>query len=103
MTNTEFLNKFDVGEKFSEDELREIGWGESPDGSKYVDEEEGEDHRWQREMTTIFSVDGRTFALNWMKGLTECQESDYESQPYEVKKEEYQKTITVTKWARVKK
>ena len=49
-------------------------------------------------MTTVIEVAGRFFAIDWMAALTECQESDFWQQPREVRKHEYQKTITVTEW-----
>lgn len=45
-------------------------------------------------MKTIIDVDGQLYAIDWMRGLTECQESEYWNQPYKVKKVE--KVITKT-------
>lgn len=59
-----------------------------------VEEIEGDDHRQQREMETIIDVDGQLYAIDWMRGLTECQEGEYWNQPYKVKKVE--KVITKT-------
>ena len=59
-----------------------------------VEEIEGDDHRWQREIRTIIDVDGQLYAIDWMRGLTECQENEFYDQPYKVKKVE--KVITKT-------
>ena len=50
--------------------------------------------RWTEDMTTIFKVLGRFFAIDWQRGLTEFQENFYNEQPYEVIKKE--KVVTVT-------
>lgn len=84
------------GEKLSEKELREIIDFE-------IDREDGDNRRWSRTVTSILSMCGRYFALEWEEGLTEYQENEYYNQPYEVMKKTYQKTITVTEWIEVKK
>ena len=92
------MARYDAGEKFSTDELEEIvSWECFP----RVKDIEGSDHRWQREMTTVFEVGGRLFALDWMKGLTEMQENDFWEQPYEVK--EVTKMVEVKKYVKVEK
>ena len=45
-------------------------------------------------MQTIIDVDGQLYAIDWMRGLTECQENEYLEQPYKVKKVE--RVITKT-------
>ena len=85
----DIINKLKSGEKLSECELRKLCW------SNYVVEDiESDDHRWQREMTTSIDVDGQLYAIDWMCGLTEYQESEFWDQPYKVKKVE--KVITKT-------
>ena len=37
-----------------------------------------------------------------MRGLTECQENEFEDQPVEVRKHTYEKTIEVTEWIPIK-
>lgn len=37
-----------------------------------------------------------------MRGLTECQENDFEDQPVEVRKHTYEKIIEVTEWIPIK-
>ena len=96
MTDPEFLQKYDNGQKFSEEELSDMLWS-----FNIVDRIVGEDHRWQREMTTVFDISGRFFKLDWMKGLTENQESDFWKQPQEVRKHTCEKTIVVTEWVPV--
>lgn len=58
------------------------------DYGKFVDEIEGNDHRWQKEVQTIIDIDGELYAIDWMRGLTECQENEYDEQPYKVKRME---------------
>lgn len=94
MEDKDFLARYDAGEKFSTDELQEILWG-----WPQVKEIEGSDHRWQREMTTVFEVGGRLFALDWMKGLTEMQDNDFWEQPYEVR--EVTKMVEVKKYVKL--
>ena len=49
-------------------------------------------------MFTVVELCGRTFGINWFSGLTECQENEFNEQPYEVEKHEYEKVITVKEW-----
>lgn len=59
----------------------------------FVDEIEGNDHRWQKEIQTIIDADGQLYAIDWMRGLTECQENEFFEQPYRV--ECVEKMITI--------
>ena len=77
------INKLKNREKLSEKEIKELVY----DGN-YVDEIEGDDHRWQKEIQTIIDVDGQLYAIDWMRGLTECQENEFYDQPYKVKRVE---------------
>ena len=93
MTDQEFLERFDKGEKFSESELDSLRWE--------LDEVEtiyGENNRWSRSAQTIFDVQGRLFALDWEEGLTENQENEFFNQPYEVEKRT--KTIVVNEYVK---
>lgn len=85
--------KIDNKEKLTEEEIECLLWE-----NKQVYEEAGDDHRWQREMFTVVEVDGRFFAIAWMKGLTENQENDFSEQPYEVGCEKKLETITKQEW-----
>ena len=98
MNANEFITRFDSHKGFTEKELYDFtrGFIQNIDN---VWEEEGGDHRWQREMTTIIQIGDRYFSLDWMKGLTEYQEDSFYDQPYEVKPVE--KTIVVTEWVAV--
>lgn len=66
-------------------------------------QKEGEEHRWDIEMFTVVELCGRTFGIDWRRGLTEDQEDSFMYQPYEVKEHTYQKTITITEWMKLKK
>ena len=97
MTKREFLERYDAGAKFSEEELRGFVWEEF-ECIEIIETIEGDDHRWQREMTTIIKVGERCFSIDWMAALTECQESDFPCQPIEVKYHEWQETVTKHEW-----
>lgn len=94
MSNKEFLIKYDNGEEFTEEELSDLRWE-----FVEVDTQYGENHRWNRPVTTIFRVKDRLFALDWWEGLTEGQENEFYDQPYEVK--EVKKIIEITEYERV--
>lgn len=85
MTNEEFLQRYDSGKtNFTEDEIMGMTYG---DLGNYVDEIDGERHRWYQEVETIFEVGGRLFAISWDRGLTEMQENDFdEAEVYEVER-----------------
>lgn len=78
------------GEELTEEELRCLSSGVA---GHLIEEIEGDDHRWHREMSVIFEIQGRYFRLDYMKGLT-----DFYEQPYEVIKKE--KTIVVNDWVK---
>lgn len=92
------LHKIDNGEQLTEKELEKMLWS-----FKEIDTLYGENRRWNRSVRTILEIGGRYFALDWDEGLTECQENEFYSQPVEVKKREYTKTIVVTEWDEIKK
>lgn len=87
MTNEEFLQRYDSGKpNFTKDEIEKMAYEEF---GNWVDTAEGRTHRWYRENETIFEVEGRLFAVNWNKGLTEQQENDFDdSEVYEVERKE---------------
>jgi len=82
--------KLEAGEDLSENEIRSMVH-ELPE----VYEEEGDEGRWERYMTTVVDLLGDHYAIDWSRGLTESQENSYYEQPYRVKVE--QKEITITK------
>lgn len=75
----EIYKKLQNQEKLSEEEIESLVWD-----SEQVYEEEGDDHRWQREMFTVVKVENKFYGICWMRGLTECQENEYYEQPFEV-------------------
>lgn len=77
----ELEEKIYNGEKLTEYELCE-----AVSECDVVDEIIGDDGRWTHQMTTIIQVKDKLFAINWERGLTECQDSMFSSQPYEVVK-----------------
>lgn len=94
----EFLEKYDSGAKFSEQEISDAIWD-----FYQVEEIEHGHRRWTADMTTIVQVADRYFKINWERGLTEYQENCYYNQPVEVVPHEYEKTITVRDWIEVNK
>lgn len=92
----EMLAKIDAGEKLDRSELSRLCYEYS------IYDEEGDDHRWTKEMESIVELGGRYFSIFWMRGLTECQESEFCDQPVEVRKHTYEKTIEVTEWIPIK-
>lgn len=63
------------GEKLTSEEVQLIFWNYDS-----VAEESGEHHRWWYPVYKIFQVSERYFQVWGMIGLTECQESEFESQ-----------------------
>lgn len=90
----ELLRKIQSGVRLQENEIRSL-----VDEYDEVDEIEGEDHRWTRDVTTVINLCGKYVAINWQKGLTECQESEFLEQPYIVEKRERIVTKTIVEWA----
>ena len=87
----EMLEKIVKGERLTERELSSLVY----EGEE-VDEIEGEDTRWTRCMTTVINLCGKNVAIDWQKGLTECQENEFYDQPYFVEKKE--RVVTVVDW-----
>ena len=85
-----FLEAFDSGYEFSESELSELAYENS------ISTEYGDKLRWVRPVTTIIEFDDRYFQIDWYEGLTEMQPDEFFDQPFEVKKESHEETITVT-------
>lgn len=89
----EILAKIDSGEELSERELSRLVFDYEFDQAG-----NGSCGRWTEHMNTIVLIGERYFSIKWDRGLTECQENEFENQPVEVFKKEYEKTITVTEW-----
>lgn len=90
----ELLRKIQSGVRLQENEIRSL-----INEHDEVDEIEGEDHRWTRDVTTVVSLCGKYVAIDWQKGLTECQENEFLEQPYIVEKRERTVTKTKVEWA----
>lgn len=89
----DFLEKYDSGHKFNEDELEELILDLKEESVEY-----GENERWSRSVRSILNVGNRYFSLHWQQGLTESEPDGFYDQPVEVVKHEYEKTITITEW-----
>lgn len=100
MTNEIFKEKLHNG-TFTKKELSDLAWCDVEVDVKEVCQEEGESHRWTRNVSTIFEFENKFYCLDWQKGLTEYQENEFYNQPYEVEK--VVKTIEKIKWKRVGK
>lgn len=82
MTQQEFIEKFDLGNKFDEKEIRNIIHFD--DELLFIHEDEGEDRRWTATVSVIMQAGNRYFLFNYERGLTEVQEDMYDSQPREI-------------------
>jgi len=82
------VKKLEDGEKLNEEELRalacEVEFSKSGE-FEHVAELEGDDHRWQREVSTIVKAHGRYWRIDWMRALTENNEDEFWNQPVEVR------------------
>lgn len=80
--------------------LRSITWDDA-DGWEMVTEELGVAGRWRQHVTTIARrlSDGKLFAIEWQRGLTENCDHDEPTEGYEV--EPVTKTKTITRYVKV--
>ena len=87
MTNEEFLRRFDANEKFDEDEIKEMCWGEV---GKVLEVNVVDQGRWTISKELIFEVDSRFFSVFWTEGATEQQYDceEYPDYPTEVRRVE---------------
>ena len=90
--------KLQDGDYLTEREIEDLRW-DYPE----VYEEEHDSGRWTAFMTTVVDVNGKNYAINWQRGLTEYQENIYDEQPYECELVEEEVTITKTTIQEVKK
>lgn len=76
------LDAIKTGDELPEDALKRLAL-EPP---ILVDEVEGDFHRWDREVKTVFKLEGddRLWAIDWRNALTELQEDEFCEQPYQV-------------------
>ena len=91
MTNEEFLRRFDAHEKFDEDEIKEMCWGEV---GKVLEVNVVDQGRWTISKELIFEVGSRFFSVFWTEGVTEeqydCEEyPDYPTEVHRVNKFTY--------------
>lgn len=84
----EIVKKLKSGEKLTESELETLVY----EGNE-IAEIEGDSYRWTQSVQTIINIEGELWAIDWQRGLTEYQESEFYDQPYRVKKRERQITI----------
>lgn len=103
MTVNEFLERYDKGDHFNEDELRDLYWGdiEAEPGEiiEECDEEEDEKRRWSQFIYKFIKMNDRYFCFTADIGLTEYQDNSYDFQPVEVKPVE--KIVVITEWHEV--
>ena len=101
MTVKEFLTRYDNKETFTENELKDIYWGDlewddDDEGVQEIEEEADEIRRWSQFVYKYIKIGDRFFCLTADIGLTEYQDNEYNYQPEEVIPVE--KVITVTEW-----
>lgn len=87
LTNLE--RKIYFGEHLSEEELEDAVFE-----LKRIALIQGEDRRWTRNVSSILQVADELFRIDWEQGLTECQEDEFNHQPYQVYKHEREVTKT---------
>lgn len=92
----ETITKLKAGENLTERELKTLVY----EGNE-VDEIEGDSGRWTQSVQTIIEVDGVLYAVDWQRGLTECQENEFYDQPYKVKRVEKEVTTTVVTYEEI--
>lgn len=90
--------KLKDGDYLTEDEIEQLCWD-----YPCVYQEEGDSGRWTTFMTTVVEVNGKNYAINWQRGLTECQENIYDNQPYECEVVEEEVTVIKTTIYEVKR
>lgn len=91
------MNKIKAGEDLSEEELKYIIYEEV----NYVDQIEGDRHRWTQEMDTIIQIGDKFYDIPWRQALTELQEDEFWEQPCEVERSEHM--VPVVDWIPVRK
>ena len=91
-------------ENLLEDNYRELGWTggtvESKHGGKFetVNHEEGDSLRWQIIQHVVTKApDGKLYAWDYVRGLTEMQDDDYYADELQ-EVEEYTEVIEVRKY-----
>lgn len=85
-------DKMNKGMKLDEDDIQTLLWERDE-----VLEEEGENRRWTRSMTTVIrGNDDNLYAIDWEQGLTESQENMFDEQPKRVELEEREVVTKVT-------
>ena len=102
MTAQEFLNRYDKKERFNEDELRALFWGDfgcETDNIEEIEEETDEKRRWSQFVYKYVRVNDRFFCFTADIGLTEYQDNSFDFQPVEVKRTI--KTIVVNSWEEI--
>lgn len=89
--------KLEKGIELSESELDDFAYGCAP-GFTIEYEEEGDDRRWSRTVTTVLKEEKTEtlWCIDWDKGLTEMQEDSFYNQPYKVTLEQTPVTIMKT-------
>ena len=99
MTVKEFLSRYDAGERFEEEELKDIFWldfdQEDDDTCTLIEDEYDEPRRWQRSHLRWVKINGRFFEVHCDEALTELQDTEYYIQPQEVSFKQETKVITV--------
>lgn len=85
------VQKLEKGEELSESEVEDLCYQLDK-----IYEEEGDEGRWERHMTTVVDLEGVHYAIDWSRGLTEGQENMFYEQPYKVKVIEKEVLTTVT-------
>ena len=78
---------------FDKEVLKGLAWGDAPEGYEYVGTEDNGTSRWSSHHTTIFRFEGKLWASEYSKGLSETQDE----QPYEYSEPEAYEVVAVSK------
>ena len=99
MTVSEFLQRYDNKDTFTEDEIHDLYCGDIEGEIEEIEEIEGEHHRWMYYNTKILKMQDRYFDVTAYLGLTELQDNEYTIQPFEVRPVE--KIVVITSWEEI--
>lgn len=84
-------NRYDSGDIFNDEELEFMALNS-------IEEREGTEHRWTRDVESIFKCGERYFIIRWERGLTEYQYNQFYEQPVEATIKEYEKVVRIREW-----
>lgn len=92
--------------KFKKEDLTELAYGGWHEDLEIISDEHIDNNRWSENRLMIFRYkkDGRTYGVEYSRGLTELQcEAPFEYSPDEVECDEFiQEPYTTIRWVKAK-